>query len=122
VGAVDYKRPLGDALYRLAPLVDHPDVFVEIQLPAGADPSRFIPPTKVQGRLVPMDDGGARFSSARALLTDATGHAPPAKAWILQEGAEPSWSSPGAVVALLALLLAAAQAVMLVAPRRRRAR
>jgi hypothetical protein len=122
VGAVDYKRPLGDAMYRLAPLVDHPDVFVEIRLPDGVDPSRFIPPTTVRGRLVPMDEGGARFASARALITDATGKNPPQKAWILQEGAEPSWSSPGAVVASIALLLAAVQLVTLVTPRRRAAR
>jgi len=119
VGAVDYKRPLGDAMYRLAPLVDHPDVFVELQLPQGVDPTRFIPPTTVRGRLVPMDEGGARFASARALIGYATGHNPPQKAWILQEGAEPSWSSPGAVIAVIALLLAAFQVVTLVAPRRR---
>jgi hypothetical protein len=69
-----------------------------------------------------MDDGGARFASARALVGGATGQNPPQKAWILQQGAEPSWSSPGAVVALLALLLAAVQVVMLVTPRRRAAR
>ena len=75
----------------------------------------------MRGRLVPMDEGGARFASARALIDDATGHDPPQKAWILQEGAEPSWSSPGAVVALLAMLLAAVQIVTLVTPSRRRA-
>jgi hypothetical protein len=119
VGAVDYRRPLGDAMYRLAPLVDHPDVLVELRLPDGVDPSRFIPPTTVRGRLVPMDEGGARFASARALVGGATGTNPPQKAWILQEGAEPSWSSPGAILAVIALLLAAVQVVTLVAPRRR---
>lgn len=120
VGAVDYRRPLGDSLYRLAPLVDHPDVYVEIRLPDGVDPSRFIPPTKVQGRLVPMDEGGARFSTARALVAQTTGRPPPAKAWILQEGAQPSWSSPGALIAALALVIAAVQLVGLLAPLARR--
>lgn len=120
VGAVDYRRPLGDSMYRLAPLVDHPDVFVELRLPDGVDPTRFIPPTTVRGRLVPMDEGGARFASARSLIAQATGRPPPARAWILQEGAEPSWASAGAILAVLALLLAAVQVVTLVTPTVRR--
>ncbi|GAC1538293.1 MAG: hypothetical protein NVS3B10_02750 [Polyangiales bacterium] len=113
VGAVDYQRPLGRAMFRLAPLVDRPDVYVELRLPEGIDPVRYIPPTSLRGRLVPIDEGGARFASARALIAEATGRPAPARAWILEQGAEPSWSSPGAVVGVLAGVLVLVQSLML---------
>ena len=121
VGAVDYRRPIGNGMYRLAPLVDHPDVYVELRLPDGIDPTRYIPPTSLHGRLVPMDEGGARFSSARALIESSTGRPPPAQTFILEEGARPSVTSPGAVIAALALLLCVGQLAMMATPRRRRA-
>lgn len=120
VGAVDYHRPLGSGTYRLAPLVDRPDVYVELRLPKGIDPTRFIPPTVIHGRLVPMDEGGARFASARALVAEATGRPVPARTFILEEGTEPSLTAPSAVVAMMAILLCTSQVFMLVAPRRRR--
>jgi hypothetical protein len=120
VGAVDYRRPVGDGLYRLAPLVDQPNVYVELRLPDGIDPTRYIPPTSLHGRLVPMDEGGARFSSARALIQSSTGRPAPAEAFILEEGARPSLTSPGAVIAVLAILLCAGQLAMMVRPRRAR--
>lgn len=122
VGAVDYRRPMGDSLYRLAPLVDRGDVYVELKLPQGIDPTRYIPPTSLRGRLVPMDEAGARFSSARSMITDATGQPPPASTYILEEGAEPSWKSPGAVVAMLAIVLGLSQLVMLAMPKRSKPR
>lgn len=121
VGAVDYRRPMSDALYRLAPLVDRPDIYVELRLPEGVDPGRFVPPTSVSGRLVPFDEAGARFANARQLVTQATGHAPPAKAYLLEEGAAPTLRSGGAGIAAIALGLAALQAAILVGGRRRRA-
>ena len=74
----------------------------------------------LQGRQA-VDHGEPGAPPLRESVLQATGHDPPQKAWILQEGAEPSWSSPGAVVALLAMLLAAVQIVTLVTPSRRRA-
>lgn len=116
VGAVDYRRPLGRGLYRLAPLVDRPDIFVELRLPEG-DPTRFVPPTSVQGRLVPLDEGGARFSNVREMLARTTGHSVPASAWLLEQGAAPSFVAAGAVIAAIALLLAAFQVAFLLAGR-----
>ncbi len=121
VGAVDYRRPMSAGLYRLAPLVDRPDVYVELKLPEGVGQGRFVPPTRLQGRLVPLDAGGARFSNVRQLIGQATGKAPPAKAWLLEEGAVPSLRAPGAVVALLALLVCAVQMAMIVGSRRKAA-
>jgi hypothetical protein len=118
VGAVDYRRPIGNGLYRLAPLVDQPNVYVELRLPDGIDPTRYIPPTSLHGRLVPMDEGGARFSSARALIQSSTGRPAPAQTFILEEGAQPSLASPGAVIAMLALLLCIGQVAMMVRPRK----
>ena len=121
VGGVDYRRPTAAATYRLAPLVDRNDVYVELMIPAGVDPTRFVPPTTLRGRLVPLDDAGVRFQGARSLLERATGHPVSAHAFLLEQGAEPSPRSPGAVVAALALVIAAVQAAFLVAQLRRRA-
>ncbi len=120
VGGVDYRRPTMAGVYRLAPLVDRPNVYVEMALPAGVDPSRFVPPTALRGRLVPLDDAGVRFQSARALLEHATGKPVPAKAFLLEQGAEPSPRSPGAVVAGVALVICAVQTALLIAQGRRR--
>lgn len=121
VGAVDYRRPASSGLYRLAPLVERPDVFVELRLPDGLDPTRFVPPTSLRGRLVPLDEGGVRFANARGILERATGKSAPAKAWLLEQGAEPSPRSPAALVALLALVVTAAQLGLFAFDLRRRA-
>lgn len=120
VGAVDYRRPLQGGVYRLAPLVDRPDVFVELRLPDGVDPARFVPPTSVQGRLVPIDDGGVRFGDARGLLERATGRAVPANAFLLESGAQPSLRAPAALLGAVALLVLMVQAALLAAQRRPR--
>lgn len=123
VGAVDYRRPVQGGLYRLAPLVDRPDIFAELRLPDGVDPARFVPPTTVEGRLVPIDAGGVRFGDARALLESATGRPVPAPAYLIEVGARPSLGAPAAVLGVVALLVCAAQAALLVtqASKRRRA-
>ena len=119
VGAIDYRRAARGGVHRLAPLVDRPDVFVELRLPDGVDPSRFVPPTTVQGRLVPLDEGGVRFGDARGLLERATGHAVPANAFLLEAGAQPSMRAPAVVLGGVALLVLAVQAAFLVRTRRR---
>ncbi len=122
VGGVDYRRPTAGVTYRLAPLVDRADIYVELVIPDGVDPSRFVPPTTLRGRLVPLDDAGVRFQGARSLLGNSIpGQAVPARAFLLEHGAEPSPRSPGAVVAGLALLIGAVQAAFLVAQLRRTA-
>lgn len=122
VGAIDYHRPLRDGVYRLAPLVERPDVYVELRLPDGIDPARFVPPTRVQGRLVPLDEAGARFSHARAMIERAAGRPPTASTYLLELGAQPSLGAPGAVIALLAGVLCLGQLAMLAAALRPRAR
>jgi hypothetical protein len=107
VGAVDYRRPLSDGQHRLAPLVDRPEIYVDLRLPDGVEPTRFVPPTRVVGRLVPLDDAGVRYHNARALIESATGHPAPAQAWLLEQGAVPSLGAPGALLALGASAIAA---------------
>jgi hypothetical protein len=109
VGAIDYRRPLRDGMYRLAPLVDRPDVYVELRLPDGVDPSRFVPPTRVQGHLVPLDQAGARFSHARAMIERASGKPAAGSTFLLELGAQPTLGAPSAVVALLAAALCLGQ-------------
>ncbi|MGZ5968603.1 MAG: hypothetical protein ACXWP4_13115, partial [Polyangiales bacterium] len=112
--------PTSSDLYRLAPLVERPDVYVELRLPQGLDPTRFVPPTSLRGRLVPMDEGGVRFADARGIIERATGHGTPAKTWLLEQGAEPSWKSPSSVVAMIAMLIGLVQAALLVSDLRRK--
>lgn len=119
VGAVDYRRAVQSGVYRLAPLVDRPEVFVELRLPDGVEPSRFVPPTTVAGRLVPLDEGGVRFGDARDLLERATGRSVPANAFLLESGARPSLRAPAVVLGGVALLVMAVQAAFLIASRRR---
>lgn len=123
VGAVEYRRPLREGLFRLAPLVDRPEVFVELTIPEGTDPVRFVPPASVSGRLVPLDDAGARFRNARALIEGATGRALPARVFLIEPGEAPSLRNSGAIVAILALCIGAIQLASLaqsVGDRRRR--
>lgn len=120
VGAVDYRRPAQAGVYRLAPLVDRPDILVELRLPEGADPSRFVPPTSISGRLVPLDDGGVRFGDARGLLERATGRAVPANSFLLESGAEPSVRAPAALLGGLAALVLVVQMALWVGQRRAR--
>ena len=120
VGAIDYRRPLRDGLYRLSPLVDRPDLYVELRLPDGVDPARFVPPTHVDGRLTPIDDAGARFSHVREMIERTTGKPAPAATYLLEQGASPSLGAPSAIVALLAGALCIGQLVMLLAGLRKR--
>jgi hypothetical protein len=120
VGAVDYRRPVQGGTYRLAPLVDRPDIYAELRLPDGVDPARFVPPTSIEGRLVPLDAGGVRFGDARTLLERATGRPVPAKAYLVEVGARPSLGAPAAVLALVALLVCTAQGALLLGQRPRR--
>ncbi|GAC1352139.1 MAG: hypothetical protein NVS3B20_07380 [Polyangiales bacterium] len=113
VGAVDYRRSLQDGLYRLAPLVERPEIYVELRLPKGSDPARFIPPTSVSGRFVPLDEGGARFSSARALIESTVGRPAPKTAYLLEEGVSPTVRSPGSIIAALAIAIGLLQLSML---------
>jgi hypothetical protein len=119
VGAIDYRRAAPSGLYRLAPLVDRPEILVELRLPNGVDSSRFVPPTSVQGRLVPIDEAGVRFGDARGLLERATGHGVPANAFLLEAGARPSLGAPAVILGGVALLVLAIQSTLLLASRRR---
>jgi hypothetical protein len=120
VGAVDYRRALREGRFRLAPLVDRPDVFVELRLPEGADPARFVPPSTLRGRLVRLDDGGVRFGDVRTLIERATGRSAPATAWLLEHGAEPSLRAPAVALGGVAALVGLLQIAGLLADRRRR--
>jgi len=122
VGAVDYRRAAQSGVYRLAPLVDRPDILVELRLPNGADPSRFVPPTTVAGRLVPLDEGGVRFGDARGLLERATGRPVPASAFLLEAGAQPSLRAPAPILGAVALAVVALQAAFLASSARSRRR
>jgi hypothetical protein len=119
VGAIDYRRPLPSSPRRLAPLVDTPAVYADLAMRGGVDPTRFVPPTRVVGRLAPLDDAGVRYRNVRSLIEASTGRPAPAQLWVLETGAAPAWSAPGPMLALGALAVAAVLAIAVALDRRR---
>ncbi len=88
-GAIRYERPFDSGSYRLAPVVGHPNVWVEMQVPAGAESGRFVPPQDFYGRLVPFAKSGPKHRGLEHAISDATGTVVPEGAWLLAEGERP---------------------------------
>jgi hypothetical protein len=102
--AVHYARRADPDRYQLLPVAGAPEVWVEHRVPRGLDGPRFTAPSRVSGRLVPLDDLGIRHRGvadavARAGVPDGGGHR-----WLLLEGVDPQ-SERWALA--LALMLAA---------------
>lgn len=88
-GAIRYERPFESVSYRLAPVVGHPNVWVELQVPAGAESGRFVPPQEFSGRLVPFAKAGPKHRGLERSIAASTGHVVPEGAWLLAEGERP---------------------------------
>jgi len=88
-GAIRYERPFDTGTYRLAAVVGHPNVWVELRVPAGAESGRFVPPQDFYGRLVPFTKAGPKHRGLTHAITDATGTVVPEGAWLLAEGERP---------------------------------
>ncbi|HRG99754.1 MAG TPA: hypothetical protein PLR99_26090 [Polyangiaceae bacterium] len=103
-GAIRYERPFESVSFRLAPVVGHPDLWVELHVPEGAESGRFAPPREFSGRLVPFAKAGPKHRGLEASIAASTGSVVPEGAWILAEGERPEnarWA-----VALVALFAA----------------
>lgn len=103
-GAIRYERPFDAGSYRLAPVVGHPNVWVEMRVPAGAETGRFVPPQDFYGRLVPFSKAGPKHRGLERAIVEASGAVVPEGAWLLAEGERPEnarWA-----VALVALFSA----------------
>jgi hypothetical protein len=88
--AIRYGRPLESDTYRLAPVENNPDLWVQVRVPSGLEGPHFVPPTSFVGRLVPLRDAGLRYSGLPSAAEEATSAAPTPSAWILIDGEAPS--------------------------------
>lgn len=105
--AIRYERPFVSDSFRLMPVVkpspDAPNVWVEVRVPAGAENVRWVPPSRVTGRLVKFDGEGPKHRGLVDAVRDATGREVPNDAWLLVEGETPS--AARLAVVLVALFL-----------------
>jgi hypothetical protein len=105
-GGIRYERPLHEDTFRAVPVVGRPDVWVEVQVPAGQENGRWEPPRTLTGRLVRMEAAGLRHRELRTAIEEATHTAVPARSWLLADGEEPSNARWSVVVALTFLVFA----------------
>lgn len=89
-GAIRYERPFESVSFRLAPVVGHPNVWVELQVPEGAESGRFVPPQEFSGRLVRFSKAGPKHRGLQRSIAESTGHVVPEGAWLLAEGERPA--------------------------------
>jgi hypothetical protein len=76
---------------------------VELRVPAGLEPERYVAPNSFVGRLVPFEHAGLRYAAVADAAT-ALGSALPGDAWLLIDGESPAttrWA-----VGLIGLFLA----------------
>lgn len=100
-GSIRFERSFESDSFRVAPVAGRPDVWVELRVPSGVDPERYVPPTSFAGRLVRFDAAGPRHRGLARSVTELTGQPVPDGAWLLVDGEAPAqarWA-----VALVAL-------------------
>jgi hypothetical protein len=96
--AIRYERPLTSGSYRLMPVTratagggaGPSDLWVEVRVPPGGEGVRWVPPSRLEGRLVRFDAAGPRHRGLEGAVHDTTGQAVPKGAWLLVDGASPS--------------------------------
>jgi hypothetical protein len=88
--AIRYERPLVSDSFRLMPVAGRPNVWVEVRVPAGAENSRYVPPSQFVGRLVRFESAGPKHRGLAAAVRDATGQAVPEASWLLVDGDAPA--------------------------------
>ncbi len=89
-GAIRFERSLESDTFRLAPVAGRGDVWVELRVPAGVEPDRFVPPTAFAGRVVPFEAAGPRHRGLAASVRELTGQAVPDGAWLIVDGEAPA--------------------------------
>jgi hypothetical protein len=88
--AITYERPFVADSFRLMPVAGRPNVWVEVRVPAGAENSRYVPPSQFTGRLVKFESAGPKHRGLAAAVRDATGQRVPEASWLLVEGDAPA--------------------------------
>jgi hypothetical protein len=100
-GAIRYDRPMERDSFRLAPVVGNDLVWVEMRVPAGAEPSGFASPTTYVGRLLPLKSASFRYRGLERSVREVTGAVIRSDAWVLIDGATPMTSRWTVALALL---------------------
>lgn len=99
---VSYRRLAERDLYQVTPVANREGLWVEYRVLRQMSGPRFIPPTSVAGRLVPVAELGGRYRGIGAALAEATGRGIGSD-WILVDGHDPK--STTWVLGLITLLL-----------------
>jgi hypothetical protein len=89
-GALRYERPFESDSYRIAPVANRADVWVELRVPSGEENNRFVPKAEFSGRLVRFGDVGLRHRGLRGAIEDRTGQKVSKDAYLLVDGQTPS--------------------------------
>ena len=100
-GAIRYGRAAEGDSFRLAPVANNPDVWVEIRVPEGFEGPRFVPPTAFAGRLVPFARAGVRHVGLMKEVRDQANVDVPGGAWLLIDGSSPRASRWAVALAVL---------------------
>ncbi len=110
-GAIRFERSFESDTFRVAPVAGRPDVWVELRVPSGVDPERYVPPTSFAGRLVPFDAAGPRHRGLARSVTELTGQPVGPGAWLLVDGESPAQSRWAVALIVLFAAFAAWNAV-----------
>ncbi len=89
-GSIRFERAFESDTFRLAPVAGRPDVWVELRVPAGVDPGRYVPPTSFEGHLVHFDGAGTRHRGLGGSVKALTGQTVAPGAWLLVDGETPA--------------------------------
>lgn len=87
--AVRFERPFESDTYRVSPVMGRRDLWVEVQVPAGEEGARYVPPTTFSGRLVRWSASGLRHRGLETAVDSLTREAIPADGWLLVDGEAP---------------------------------
>jgi hypothetical protein len=109
--AIRYERPLVSGSFRLMPLAGRDGVWVEVRLPPRGENVRWIPPSRVSGRLVRFDAAGPRHRGLASAVHDTTGQDIPKNAWLIVDGAAPADARWAVVLVVLFACFAAWNAI-----------
>lgn len=88
--AIRYERPLVSGSFRLMPVAGRDSVWAEVRVPPRGENLRWVPPSRVSGRLVRFDAAGPRHRGLASAVHEATGRDVPEGAWLLVDGAAPA--------------------------------
>jgi hypothetical protein len=104
---IEYRRPLDSDRYRLAQVEGNPRLFIELRIPSGLEPERYVAPNSFVGRLSPLAHAGIRHGALPDAIEAALGKPAPANSWVLVDGESPATTRWAAALSALLLAFAA---------------